>query len=400
LNRINTELEHANRAKDEFLANMSHELRTPLNSILGLAESLLEQRRDPLTEYQQRSLEIISSSGQHLLELINDILDLSKIEAGKFDHYPQVIEVDALCRSSLAFVRNLALRKSITVLYANEDSVLSIYADPRRLKQVLVNLLSNAVKFTPEGGEVTLRVHSDSQQDRIQFSVIDNGIGITPQNLKRLFRPFVQVDSKLNRQFEGTGLGLALVQKLTDLHGGSIEVESEVGVGSCFTVNIPWQREDALSGEVLEPAGAPGSMSVSDELQDSEKQRLENRIVLLAEDNVTNTMTIAEYLESYGYTIVKAHDGLEAIEKAEANNPDIILMDIQMPVMDGMESIRRLRGNPRFAHTPIIAITALAMPGDREQCIQAGATEYLSKPINLKMLKKMIMKQTRQQTEP
>ena len=186
LNRTNAELEHANRIKDEFLANMSHELRTPLTSILGLSESLLEERRDSLNEHQQKSLQIIELSGRHLLELINDILDLSKIEAGKFDFYPQPISVDEICRSSLSFVKSQAVKKSITVTYIQDISISRIFADPRRLKQILVNLLSNAVKFTPENGEVILQVNADLEQDLIKFSVIDNGIGIAAQDLRRL----------------------------------------------------------------------------------------------------------------------------------------------------------------------------------------------------------------------
>ncbi len=385
LNHTNAELEHANRAKDEFLANMSHELRTPLNSILGLAESLLEQRRDSLTDYQQRSLQIIESSGRHLLELINDILDLSKIEAGKFDYYPQVVELDALCRSSLAFVKNQAIRKSITITYNNETSIANIAADPRRLKQILVNLLTNAVKFTPEGGQVMLEVHVDEGQDLVEFSVADNGIGIAPQDLKLLFQPFVQVDSRLNRQFEGTGLGLALVHKLTDLHGGSVSVESHMGEGSCFTVRLPWgqklitrQTADRFAREALRVR--------------PEKSNLPpvGRVILLAEDNMASLLTIGEYLKTHGYQFLEAHDGLEAIEKAESNDPSIILMDIQMPVLDGLEAIRRLRSNPRFAAIPIIALTALAMPGDRERCLEAGANEYMTKPVRLKLLKQTI----------
>jgi PAS domain S-box-containing protein len=389
LNRTNAELEHANRAKDEFLANMSHELRTPLNSILGLSESLLEQRRDPLTEYQQRSLDIISSSGQHLLELINDVLDLSKIEAGKFDHYPQTVDVDSLCRSSLAFVKSQALKKSITLIYENEESTLNIYADPRRLKQSLVNLLTNAVKFTPDGGKVTLQIDVDAEQDLVELSVIDTGIGISPQDLKRLFQPFVQVDSKLNRQFEGTGLGLALVQKLIDMHGGSVHVESEVGSGSRFTIRLPWGQKMIAQQTPVESAAEALSAHTKTSNRPAGTSS-ERGLVLLAEDNMANILTIGEYLKSHGYRFLQAHDGSEAIEKAQSSNPDVILMDIQMPVMDGLEAIRRLRKDPRFVSTPIIAITALAMPGDRERCIEAGANEYLSKPVRLKSLKKII----------
>jgi PAS domain S-box-containing protein len=388
LNRTNAELEHANRAKDEFLANMSHELRTPLHSILGMSESLLEQRRDPLTDYQERSLQIIESSGHHLLELINDILDLSKIEAGKFDYYPQLVELDALCRSSLAFVKSQAVRKAIKLTYNNETSVANIAADPRRLKQILVNLLSNAVKFTPENGSVTLRVHVDEEQDFVEFTVTDNGIGIASHDLNRLFQPFVQVDSKLNRQFEGTGLGLALVQKLADLHGGSVYVESQLGTGSRFTVRLPWEHRLFTQNDT--DGSARAAFIDRAEKSNVPAAASDGTLVLLAEDNMASILTIGDYLKSHGYRFVEAHDGLEAIEKAEAAAPRIILMDIQMPVLDGLEAIRRLRTNPRFAAIPIISLTALAMPGDRERCLEAGANEYMTKPVRLKFLKQTI----------
>jgi PAS domain S-box-containing protein len=351
LNQTNAKLEQANKVKDEFLANMSHELRTPLTSILGLSETLLEQRRDPLSDRQQRSLQIIESSGSHLLALINDMLDLSKIEAGKFDYYPQIIAVDELCRSSLAFVKEQATKRSITVNYINESSISKIYADPRRLKQILINLLTNAIKFTPDNGQMTLQVEADLEQDLIQFSVIDNGIGIAPEDLQRLFQPFVQVDSGLNRQQEGTGLGLALVQKLTDLHGGSVEVESEVGKGSRFTINLASNQGEIAKIESLQ---SPPVRPVSEQTDKTDilSEAAEPRgVIILADDNMAIILTIGEYLESHGYEVIVAHDGVEAIEKAEANNPDIILMDIQMPVMDGLKAIRQLRANPRFVDT-------------------------------------------------
>jgi len=385
LNQTNLELKYANRAKDEFLATMSHELRTPLNSVLGLSETLLEQRRDPLSTRQQKSLQIIEASGRHLLELINDVLDLSKIEAGRFDYYPQLIGVDDLCRSSLVFVKELATRKSITLTYEQPAAVSKLYAHPRRLKQILVNLLTNAVKFTPEKGKIVLQVRADPEEQRIQFSVIDNGIGIAAEDLKKLFQPFVQVDSSLTREYEGTGLGLALVQKLTDLHGGSVAVESEVGKGSRFTINLPWIKE------VNQPTDSELALAeTSDIAAKSAAQPLEHGTVLLAEDNMANVLTVGDYLESYGYQVAVARDGQAAIEKAFAIQPDIILMDIQMPVMDGLEAIQRLRTDPRFASTPIIALTALAMSGDRERCLAAGANEYLSKPVSLKGLLKTI----------
>jgi PAS domain S-box-containing protein len=386
LDQTNAELEHANRAKDAFLANMSHELRTPLNSILGLSESLREQHRGPLNESQQKFLQMIESSGRHLLELINDILDLSKIEAGMLEHHPQIIPVDDICMASLSFVKSQAVKKSITLTYTKETLVSFISADPRRLKQIIVNLLTNAVKFTPENGEVTLQVRTDPEKELIQFSILDTGIGIAPADLKHLFAPFVQVDSHLNRLNEGTGLGLSLVQKLTDLHGGSVEVESEVGKGSRFTVNlhckpnIPEQFEDVYTDDPLRVAEEANGVP----FQDTES--ITHRKILLVEDNAANILTIGDYLDTHGYEILVAHNGVEAIEKAQKFTPDVILMDIQMPVMDGLEATRRLRADTRFASTPIIALTALAMPGDRERCLEAGANEYMSKPVGMKAL--------------
>jgi signal transduction histidine kinase/ActR/RegA family two-component response regulator len=384
--RANAKLEHANRIKDEFLATMSHELRTPLNSILGMSELLLEQRRDPLSAQQQRALSIVESSGRHLLELINDILDVSKIEAGKLVFHPETVEIAQICQASLTFVKTQAMKKSIKLTLEKDKTVSKIHADPQRLKQILINLLTNAVKFTPDHGQVTLEVQADADQDLIQFHVIDTGIGIAVEDLKQLFQPFVQVESKLNRKFEGTGLGLALVQKLTDLQGGSVDVESTVGKGSRFTINLKMGQAFVARQETLESQGSVGESQAADPAEKS----LDHGTVLLAEDNLSNVLTMGDYLMSHGYQVAFASDGLEAIAKAIEIQPDIILMDIQMPVVDGLEAIGRLRSDPRFISTPIIALTALAMPGDRERCLEAGANEYLSKPVGLKELVKTI----------
>lgn len=400
LNQTNHELARANRSKDEFLATMSHELRTPLNSILGLSESLLEERRGTLNEHQQNALHIIESSGHHLLELINDILDLSKIEAGMFKLYLEPIPVEDFCKSCLAFVGSQAIKKSITLTYTNESPVPRILADPRRLKQILTNLLINAVKFTPPHGEVELHITGDTEADLIQFSVIDTGIGIAREDLQKLFQPFVQVDSGLNRQHPGTGLGLALVQKLTDLHGGSVTVESEVGRGSRFTVNLPYRSAEVTQIEygTLRSLQLPASEEITPAFGTPVSNR--NPVILLAEDNLPNVLTIGEYLEVHGFELVIAHNGVEALAKAEERGPDLILMDIQMPVKSGLDAMSQLRADPRFASIPIIALTALAMPGDRERCLQAGANEYMSKPVSLKSLLQMITRFLENRNKP
>ena len=385
------ELSYANRAKDEFLANMSHELRTPLNAILGLSESLLEQRRGLLNERQIQSIELIASSGKHLLNLINDILEVSKIEAGKLDLHIDIVSIKELCSSSLNFIKELALKKLITVDFKCDESISTLQADPQRVKQVLINLLTNAVKFTPERGRVGLEVSINASRDLILFSVTDTGIGIAVEDLKKLFTPFSQLDSSLARQYAGTGLGLALVQKLTEAHGGSVQVQSELGMGSRFTVILP------LSQNFCEAAVDDGRTPLIKTDQDpgtTPGVSPHSTVVLLAEDNQINSDMMLTYLESYGYTVLVAQNGEEVLQKVEDTTPDIILMDIQMPKMDGLETTHRLRQDPRFAATPIIALTALVMSGDRERCFEAGVNEYLSKPVNLKDLVSMIEKLT------
>ena len=382
LRLTNIELEHANRAKDEFLANMSHELRTPLNSILGFSETLLEETRGPLSERQEQALQVIASSGTHLLGLINDILDVSKIEAGKLDIYPDIVAMQELCRSSLNFIKESALKKSITVEFQADPSISTLFADPQRVKQILVNLLSNAVKFTPEKGRVTLEVSTNTERDQIRFAVIDTGIGIAAEDLKKLFKQFVQLDSSLARQHPGTGLGLTIVFKLTELHGGSIQVDSQLGQGSRFTVVLPW-NPTAKSAIDTERAHMEKSVESAPAPKPGSAQRAK---ILLAEDHEANQLMLSEYLQDQGFEAIRAGNGHEALAKAAQTLPDLILMDIQMPEMDGLEAIRRLRAIPRFASTPIIALTALAMPGDRERCLEAGATEYMSKPYSLKNL--------------
>jgi PAS domain S-box-containing protein len=377
-------LEKASRAKDEFLANMSHELRTPLNGILGMSEILMEGLRGPLNERQQKLVHAIEDSGHHLLSLINDILDLSKIEAGQLELHPEMISLDRVCMDSLAFVRESATKKGLQIEFRPDAAVTTIQADERYLKQILVNLLNNAVKFTPSPGRVTLTVQSNPSQNSVDLSVMDTGIGIAPADLQRLFQPFTQVDSSLTRKHEGTGLGLALVKRLTESHGGGISVISQVGQGSCFTVSLPWLPGIAEQEAIPHPeseATTPHTLDEGHEFLGT---------VLLAEDTETNIITMGDYLESLGYKLVYARTGQEAILKASETLPDVILMDVQMPEMDGLEATRRLRADPRFVDTPIVAVTALVMPGDRERCLAAGATAYVSKPIRLRHLANLI----------
>lgn len=381
LRRANAELAQAVRAKDEFLATMSHELRTPLNAILGLAEGLRDTVYGALTERQMKAVSTIDQSGRHLLELINDILDLSKIESGTLDIHWERVSVFEVCQSSLNFVKESALKKRIQLDLRLSDPTVAIQADPRRLKQILVNLLSNAVKFTPNEGAVTLEVVLDLEAEMICIAVQDTGIGISVNNMERLFIPFTQLDASLSRQYEGTGLGLALVRRLVDLHGGSVIVESSgVDKGSRFTICLPLYGVAQTAKPTLLPQ-EPLPTTVS---------ARPLATILYVEDNEMNIETISEYLEAKGYHVEIARDGEEAIQCAQETLPALILMDIQLPVLDGLMATRRLRTDARFADTPIIALTALAMPGDRERCLAAGANEYVTKPVSLKGLLAMV----------
>jgi PAS domain S-box-containing protein len=398
LSAANAELARAARLKDEFLAAMSHELRTPLNAILGLSEALQEEVYGSLNERQLRSLRNIEESGRHLLELINEILDIAKIEAGKVELQVGPVSVQSVCQSGLTLIRQMAHKKQIDVSAVFDSEVTTIHADARRMKQILVNLLTNAVKFTPDGGKIGLEVAADEARDAVHFAVWDTGVGISEQEMSKLFQPFVQLDSSLSRRHSGTGLGLALVRRLIELHNGGVAVESEVGVGSRFTISLPWDPS-AVDGEP-DVDGVPASSVLSMAVPPPDAQTADQNVtVLLADDSEASIVTVAGYLQAQGYRVIASRNGLEAIQMAREERPDIILMDIQMPEMDGLEAIRLIRSDPELAVVPIIALTALTMPGDRERCLQAGASEYRSKPVSLKGLTEMVKKQLRRGKE-
>jgi PAS domain S-box-containing protein len=382
LSRANANLARALRVKDEFLANMSHELRTPLNAILGLSESLAEQIAGPLNEKQQKYIATIGESGHHLLSLINDILDLAKIDAGQITLDINKVDIRSVCQASLRMIKQLAQKKDQEVSLEIDPGLGLIWADERRLKQMIVNLLGNAVKFTPEQGRLGLEVRGDEEANQIAFTVWDNGIGIREDDLARLFQPFVQLDSGLAREATGTGLGLALVAQMARLHGGSVNALSEPGIGSRFTILLPWEPALAID--------TASRMRVTGKFRAIQPDQTNKPTILLVEDTKEVVMMIKDYLEISGYNIVTAQDGMDGIVQARHVKPDLILMDVQMPRMDGFETTRKLRSEPRFKHTPIIALTALAMPHDRERCLEAGMDEYISKPVNLKALLRTI----------
>jgi PAS domain S-box-containing protein len=381
LRLANAELAQAARAKDEFLANMSHELRTPLNAILGYSESLQEQVYGPLSGSQYEALRNIEKGGRHLLTLINDILDLAKVEAGRLDLQLERVSVEELCHTSLLFVREQALKKRLKLEFNLSDERAAADVDPTRLKQMLVNLLSNAVKFTPEDGRVSLDVSVDPDMNAVRFQVRDTGIGIAPEDLARLFQPFNQLDSALNRKYEGTGLGLALVARIAALHGGRVAVQSAPGQGSCFTITLPYRHAPEDAASAADSRTAPTAESHGPFAAGAVGRR-----VLLGEDNDANSDVVSEYLRTRGYEVFVARDGYAALEQASAIRADLVIMDIQMPGIDGLEAIQRLRELPDYAGTPIVALTARAMPDDEQRCLAAGATAYMTKPVSLRAL--------------
>jgi len=381
-----SEMERALRIKNEFLANMSHELRTPLNAILGISESLEEQIAGTLNEKQLKYIGIVRESGRHLLELINDILDLSKIEAGRMELDIHKFSVEILCQSSLRMIKELSQKKNLHVSFAIKGDIKIIRADQRRLKQSLVNLLSNAVKFTQSGKEIGLEVSGNAEKNEVDFTVWDQGLGIAEEKIKLLFKPFVQLDAGLAREYQGTGLGLALVAQMINLHGGRVSVKSEVGQGSRFTITLPWSpKEQTPKAKVTAELSLPSPRS---------DVKRSGRILLVEDTDVVVQLT-SDYLKYKGYEIIIAQNGVEAIKLAAQERPDLILMDVMMPIMDGFEATRRIRANKDLANIPIIALTALAMPGDSEQCLAAGMTDYLSKPLQMQDLADMIEKHMR-----
>ncbi len=378
LTESNEQLARATRLKDEFLANMSHELRTPLNAILGMAEGVQDGVFGDINGLQRKALQTIERSGSHLLELINDILDVAKIEAGQMELDLAPTAVLNLCQSSLVFIKQQALKKRIQLSVQISPSLPDLFVDERRIRQVLINLLNNAVKFTPDNGQITLTAnYAPDRKNYLYIAIEDTGIGISAANIDKLFQPFVQIDSALNRQYEGTGLGLALVKRIVELHGGTVTLTSELSIGSTFRIELPCSSShQALACEAPEmEIPTVNLFDISSSVR-----------ILLVEDNEANINTISGYLTAKGYEILLAKNGRDAIDLAKTHQPHLILMDIQMPEMDGIEATKQIRSNPALMNIPIIALTGLAMAGDREKCLAAGANLYLTKPVKLKQL--------------
>ncbi|MFO0957686.1 MAG: PAS domain S-box protein [Isosphaeraceae bacterium] len=369
--------EAASRSKSEFLANMSHEVRTPMAAILGYADMMLEPSLRPPD--RDSALQAIRRNGSHLLQIINDILDLSKVEAGKLEIEPIPYSPWRVVLEAISGLRVRAQEGGVEI-EADPTGPLpaSLRIDPTRVRQVLVNLVSNAIKFSPPGGIVSIRLGTAADRTALHLEVEDHGIGMTPEQLGQLFAPFQQADSSTTRHFGGTGLGLSITRRLVEAMGGRIAVESAVGLGSRFTVWLPMvfdpDRTEWLAPEELATRAAPDPQP-DDSLPD---RRLKGR-VLVAEDSVDIRRVLLYHLHRLGLEVEVAENGIQAVDMAQARPFDVILMDMQMPELDGYGATSSLRR--RGYRKPIVALTAHAMRDDREKCIRAGCTDYLTKPV-------------------
>jgi signal transduction histidine kinase/CheY-like chemotaxis protein len=376
--------QNSSQAKSEFLANMSHELRTPLNGILGYTQIL--QRTESLSEKGRKGLSVIYQCGSHLLTLINDVLDLSKIEARKLELYPVDFYLPAFIDSVTEICRIRAEQKVIAFhVELDPDLPTGIHADEKRLRQVLINLLSNAMKFTHQGS-VTFKTHVIERESnangktnyKIRFEVIDTGTGITPEQAKKIFQPFEQVGSQ-KRQSEGTGLGLAISQKIVLLMGGQIQVQSEFGKGSTFWFEAKFSesKDWAKVSRVVEQGTIIGYQG-------------QRRTILIADDKWENRSVIVNLLEPIGFTVVEASNGQEAWVQSLAHQPDMIITDLVMPILDGFELINRLRQAGAFKEIPIVASSASVFAADQHKSIDVGADAFLPKPIEAENLLEML----------
>ena len=369
--------EAADRAKTVMLANMSHEIRTPMSGIIGFADLLAAT---PLSSGQQDYVENIRSSAYALLALINDILDLSKIEAGRLELESAPVDLKRLVEDAVGLLAVRSAEKQLRLVFTIDPSApAAILSDSARLRQVLVNLLGNAVKFTDRGG-VSLSVAATQEKDgshRVDFAVSDTGPGIPAEHRERIFESFRQVDSSISRKFGGTGLGLAICRSIVRQMGGAIEVESQVGSGSTFRFWIPAR---AVARSEVAAVRKPGIAGVR-------SSGLAPLRVLVAEDNPVNRKLAQAVLRELGYQPDFALNGVEALDRIAVHDYDVVLMDVQMPEMDGLEATRRIRReHPAERQPRIVAMTAAAFPEDRKLCLDAGMDDYISKPMNMEEL--------------
>jgi signal transduction histidine kinase/DNA-binding response OmpR family regulator len=370
LGRLYHQLEAANRHKSEFLASMSHELRTPLNAVIGFSEVLLERLFGDLTAKQEEYLRDILDSGRHLLSLINDILDLSKVEAGKMELELGSFSLREALENGLTMVRERANRHGIALSLDVDPAIDVIEADERKVKQVVFNLLSNAVKFTPDGGQVGIRAALSDGEGRI--TVWDTGIGIAPEDQEQLFQEFQQVGGMSGEKREGTGLGLALAKKFVELHGGRILVESEVGHGSRFTFTLPIRLapQPHLTPALAEPATAGPER--------------DGPVALVVEDDAQSAELLRLYLEGAGCRVEMARDGEEGFDKARQLHPALLTLDLLLPKVDGWDLLVRLKEEPATHEIPVVIVSIV---NQRGKGFALGAADYLVKPVSREELR-------------
>ncbi len=423
------EAEAATQVKSTFLSNMSHELRSPLNAILAFSDKLAKNKQNNLSEPEVKSASIINRSGEDLLRLIDDILDLAKVEAGMIELEVDEFSLQELLQTLVAQQTPLIESKTSPLelqLKISNNIPELIQTDPLRLGQIVRNLLSNAIKFTSKGS-ISISVELLTQS-RLAISVTDTGIGIKPENLARIFEAFKQEDSSITRRFGGTGLGLSISLNLVNLLDGDIRIHSELNHGSCFTVEVPidlpkGKKILSLSDNALKSIHTHNSnldfqsikskvspqfsdfeisnISPEAKLEISSKEKnypdrysiensenlLDNKVILLVEDNLINVEIVLSALEDYNLNVIVAENGQVALDKlAQINMPDIILMDLMMPVMDGYEAIKLIRENPLWQSLPIIVLTASKMAETKQLCFELGATDYMNKPLDMDAL--------------
>jgi len=391
LERNAVEIELASRYKSEFLANMSHELRTPLNSLLILAQILADNKERNLTPRQVEFAATIHRSGNNLLRLINDILDLSKIESGKMDILISKVPIREIVSYIEQNIQPLAAQKGLHFTISLGPGLPEIIeTDQQRVQQIITNLLSNACKFTARGSvSLDISMLPSELGQRIAFAVRDTGIGIPSTKQQMIFDAFQQADGTTSRKFGGTGLGLSISRELANLLGGSILVESEEGRGSTFTLVLPLEQGEIVQPEVLALQEAAASLAAGAEPADTTDwdEGLKGKKVLIVDDDMRNIFALTAAMEERHMQVIFAENGREGLQMLEEHQDvDIVLMDIMMPEMDGYEAIEKIRSIPEFHKLPIIALTAKAMKHDREKCIEAGASDYISKPVNMEQL--------------